>query len=117
MQPAALQLGFGNRALQRRHALLALLQPVHPVVSHLGGAVQVCESSWLSSLKPPGFNPWTYQVKIRFQTLLFQMQLVYRYISVPLSVLGGYTVGLYNKLNPVDPAIAWNRLVTQPLNL
>jgi hypothetical protein len=34
------------------------------------------------------------------------MQLVYRYISVPLSVLGGYTVGLYNKLNPVDPAIA-----------
>jgi hypothetical protein len=34
------------------------------------------------SLKAPGFNPWTYEVKTWFQSLLFQMHNLFRYVVV-----------------------------------
>jgi predicted small integral membrane protein len=33
-------------------------------------------------LKAPGFNPWTYEVKTWFQSLLFQMHNLFRYVVV-----------------------------------
>jgi hypothetical protein len=52
-------------------------------IASVGGAYKLLQLNPVvtRSLKAPGLNPCTYDVKTRFQTLLFQMQLVPLYAS------------------------------------